>query len=820
MRQWSQMLRGLGRAGEAEAIRQDAEELEEHAIQSIRHSFGEKRLSIRTMDPPLRLGTGILAACLLATVAAIALRDVGGGGVFLGESGGAVTAISTPAFVVALVLISIGFGYVFTAVTDAGPVIAFPTIGVLLFLVGLYTGAFGSLIGGLDYSKLLPQWTSWLTRGILAAVLVVAGAVQLFDRARKNPRSRSVRLEILALYSVLIGSYFFVIRAGSPTVGHLNLYGPVVAAILGYLSFVLYPILQVVAVDFGEWGEIAGHRLAFVVKDRARAMLGLGLAATIAMSVYGASQVVRTSPHAGSLLRAVAVGTCYLAVMLGVMAWLVALFKGRWRSRPKSFNFAGLVGVCALVFVLVPPLALYLSGGISSSRSPLTERGRFAPGADVISVSGASGPGSFSFQVPRGWLVAKRGSFVLAVDNGPHHSYERVEAGLFPVQIPLSTVIQGLKVAAAGPASRSAGWERVAVRQKGADGLLWVRAVSGSSLLGTYFVYEVAAGEFKLATSRPLFAAIVSSFRGGGAHPAPLPPPARQSSGEKKFGEQATISLSLLLGLSVLLLSGLALTRRRIGEQLVMSGLLLVLVTLLSLAFYLPSAGHYLFGTRAHLPHFGQEDLVLGCGFLGLFALVVCWWRKAYERPGGARFITGVVGIEGAVAVLLVAQWLYGKALSANRIPIWAGLVVLLAAVWELTMSGESLTNRDTPRLPRATRLFAYFGYLVILSGVVLFDSATKVIATGHLAASSFEPESITQEALFRFGLPVLLLMFLVRQLAGGTKAAAKGALPPLDPEGPSALAPVTEPAGSLAGAVSDGAGAARSAARDLSETR
>lgn len=808
MSKWK-MTKGPAESGRGEELLEDAEELEEHAVHSLRHTFGEKRLSLRTMDPPLRLGTAILAACLLATVLAISLRDAGGKGVFLGEASGAITSISPPAFVVALILISIGFGYVFTAVTDAGPIIAFPTIGILLFLVGLYTGAFGSLIGGLDYSRLLPSWTSWLTRGILVAILLVTGAVQLFDRHRARPRRRSVRLEILAVYSVLVGGYFFAIHAGSPTVGRLNLYGPIVAAILGYLSFVLYPILQVVAVDFGEWGEIAGHRLSFMVRDRATGLLVVGFAATTGVLVYGSFHELHSSHHLASLLRAGAIGTVFLGVIIAVMVGLVRIFRSRWRSHPKSINFAGLVAVCAVVFVLVPPLSLYLSGGIPHLGPVLTQKGRFAPGSDVITVEGAPGPTAFSFQVPRGWLILKKGDFVLASNYGPDHSYQRVESGLFPVSIPLAGILQGLKLSAAGPVSHDGKWEGEPVASPGVHGLLWAQSLKGKDVLGTYFLYETVHGRFGLKESKPLFAAVLNSFRGGGAHPAPLPPPAKATSGQGNFGEQVSISLGLLFGLSAILLLAFALARRRTGEQLVVGVLLLLLVSLVSLAFYLQPAAHYLFGSGFRPPYFGQHDLVLGCGLLGLGSMVVCALRKAHLRPAGRRFITGVVGLEGAVAVLLVAQWVYNRALSANRIPIWAGVIVLLAAIWELTMSGESLTNRDTARLPRATRLFAFFGYLVILSGVVLFSSAEKVIATGHPAESGFEPESITQAALFRVGLPVLLLLFLVHQLAGGTKGSLASEPGPVTPPVGAGLEPPHLPDSAPVGAETVGAGAA-----------
>jgi len=80
-------------------------------------------------------------------------------------------------------------------------------------------------------------------------------------------------------------------------------------------------------------------------------------------------------------------------------------------------------------------------------------------------------------------------------------------------------------------------------------------------------------------------------------------------------------------------------------------------------------------------------------------------------------------------------------------------------------MSGESLTNGSSRLFPRSTRVMGFFGYAILLAGTIVYFSGqyTAVSANTRLAESFFEPEAITQAALFRFALPVMVLLFLLQ---------------------------------------------------------
>ena len=160
------------------------EDTPEHEVHSLRTLFRERRLSIRTMEPRLRLATGAAAASLIGTVLLIALRDVGGADVALGRTGGVVTAMSTPLFIATLVLLSIGLAYVLTGAILASPLIAGIALVVVMAEIGLHTGAFGSVFG-FDPLSLFPGWARWSARATLLAITVIAVAR---DRRRSPPR--------------------------------------------------------------------------------------------------------------------------------------------------------------------------------------------------------------------------------------------------------------------------------------------------------------------------------------------------------------------------------------------------------------------------------------------------------------------------------------------------------------------------------------------------------------------------------------------------------------------------------------------------------
>lgn len=767
----------------------------EHEVTSLRRLFAERRLSIATMDRPLRVATAGAVASVIATVLLLALRDVGSSSVYLGRSQGAVTQIGQPLFVAVLVLISVGFGYVYTAVSLTSLWIATPVALLMTFGIGVYTGALGDLVGGLNIFGLVPTWVRWTDRAILVVLVLLCLGVRVLDHSRR--REPPTRILLVVAFAALIGAYLAIFRIGMPTLGGLNLYGATIDGILSSLVFLMWPILQVAAIDFGEWGQLTGERLTHAVsRGREQVLWITGIVVALLMAGYG---YYRLQDGYGVVSRSTLLAALRGIVMLGLAVLvLAALFYGlRLRRRPwrSGISFAALVGATALAGVILPDVVASMTGAFSHLKPAeiATEKGQYAPGADVLTQRGSTGPTAFSFQVPRGWVVHNNGNVVQANSYDGKGGYERIAVALFPVA-DLSLVEQGFGVTPGEPASFD-GWDGTQFTSKGdVEGYLWLRPVANVNGSGTYVVYEAVQGaKFKLEPTTPLFKAALSSFRGDAAAPAPLPPPEKESeTAQGLVNHRTALNVGIGAALAVIVVVIGLVVWRRWRPQWVAAGLVLGVISLFTLLYEGDGIGHYLFGDSFHVPYLSRAGVMFGAGVLGLATVLAVRARGQHGTRIGRLIISGVIGLEVAIAALELMMWLYGQALSAARISVWAAVILLVAVVWDVTMSGESMTNHGTSHLPRATRVLGFFGYTILLAGTVLFYTSEKVISTGHAAESFFEPEDITRSALFRVALPVLLLAFFIRlaRAQGSSRAV---------PEPPSPRTPIGAMVGSTA---------------------
>lgn len=764
----------------------------EHEVTSLRRLFAERRLSIATMDRPLRVATAGAVASVLATVLLLALRDIGSSNVYLGRSGGAVTQISLPLFIAVLVLISLGFGYLYTAVSLTSLWIAAPAALIMTFGIGVYTGALGDLVGGLDTFQIVPRWVSWTDRALLVLLVALCVGARVFDHSRgREPRTRVL---LVLAFAAILGAYLAIFRIGMPTLGGLNLYGGVIDVILGTLALAMWPILQVAAVDFGEWGQLTGERLTHAVaRGRQQVLWVVGVVATLAMAGYGYYRLQDGyGVFNGSTLAAALRGIVMLGIAVGV---LVAVFYGlrlerrRWRA---GISFAALIGATAISGLILPNAIATMTGAFSHLKPAevATESGVYAPGADVLSQKASTGPTAFSFQIPRGWVIHNTGPLVQASSYDGKGGYERVAVALFPVaDLPL--VEQGFHATPKEEVS-FAGWQGAQVDvEGGVEGYIWIRPVANANGSGTYVAYEVVHGSFSLEPATPLFKAVLSSFRGDGAAPAALPPPEKEAeTPEDLNNHRLALEVGIGAGVSLLILVIGLTVWRRWRPQWIAWGLVLGVVSLFTLLYETDGIGHYLFGKSFPTWYLSRGGVMFGAGILGIATVLTIRARNQHGTRMGRLMIGGVIGLEAAIGALEVMMWLYGKALSAARISIWAAIILLIAVVWDVTMSGESMTNHGTSHLPRATRVLGFFGYTILLAGTVLFYTSEKVISTGKAAEPFIEPEDITRSALYRVAFPVLLLAFFIRLArAHGSTATAPDTPEPRTPAG-AALAP------------------------------
>ena len=259
----------------------------------------------------------------------------------------------------------------------------------------------------------------------------------------------------------------------------------------------------------------------------------------------------------------------------------------------------------------------------------------------------------------------------------------------------------------------------------------------------------------------PTWKAIAETFRIAGQPAATLekespPPPSEQQKANDDF-QAATFYL--MVPLAVLFLVVIGIFGRRWAPRLVGAMLLFVMFVLGGLLYFADEFGRGLFGEGTHLPFVGSAGLYVSVGVLSLLALFLPW-----REPGRRRtLVVGLVALLATVWTLVGMGALYDHALSASRIAIWAAIIVLVAMAWDVVMSGESMTNEGSKHIPRASRVLAFLGYVILVAATVLFYSGQKVTGTGAAAESVFEPESITRNGLFRLAFPLAVLMFLLR---------------------------------------------------------
>jgi hypothetical protein len=730
----------------------------------LREVFRDRRLSLSSMDPSLRTATAGAAACVLATVLFTALRDVGGTPVYLGRNSSVVTSIAAPMFTASLVLVSLGFGYLLTAATLASRRVAIPVLLLSVVGVGSYTGAFGGLVGGLDLLELLPAWARWTCRGLLAAMLGLGAAVMARDhRPGVASAPRRVRLTVLAAFALLFGGYLFALKAGLPTIGGLNDFGPAISLLFGQLVFVMYPILQVAGVDFGEWGQLSAQRIGTAVEGPGRSRLPLiALAACLALAGFAYADLrPGTAILSGTRIVLGVKDLLLFGAVLVVVGVAGRLLKVRDRTWPATLGFGGLVAVCALTGVVVPPVTASLSGAFRTVTAQLvTPQGRFAPGADVVPLT-LSTPRGPSVLVPRGWLAHPSATAAVATNYDGKGGSEQVTIAQLP-PTSLAAVAQVFHVAPA--ATRHVGeWEMVDSTAPGYPHVeVWTRPAPASAGSGTDAIVE-RSDTAAFGDPTNLFHAVAASFRPPGRPPAAVAAGQTESPDQQRLDRERVIGLAGEILVLIVLLVLVVWRGRRWGPRSVAAVYLLGMLVVFEIVYFLDEIGRVVSGASAAWPYLSQYGLLFASGVVGAAAAIVVGVRREFSPQFVRTFSAGLLGLIGAAAVLDLMSTLYGDALSADRISIWAAIILLIATAWDVTMSGESMTNLDSRHLPRHTRVLSFLGYVIVLGGVVLFFTAQRSVASGHSVEPFFEPEAVTQAALFRVAFPLLLLMFLLR---------------------------------------------------------
>ena len=743
----------------------EAEGHVEEDLKSLRAVFAERRLSIRTMDAPLRLATAGAIAGLLGTAVLLVLRDAGSARVKVGETAGVQVTLSTPLFVAALVLLAVGFGYLTTGAVLSHPVPAVLGLAAITGGIAFETGIVW------PFHAVLPGSALWASRGLLTAVWAAAFAVTIWRRHRHgdDPRDKRLRLLILLVLCGLFGGYLLILRLSSPTLNGLTVFPASIGLLMSGIVTLTTPILLIAATDFGEWGQLSGERLLAVVSGRGGARrLGAVLVAAAGCIALVVIAWVTQPGSTGRHFYRLGLGLGFTAILLLVLLVGGRLLRLQRQQWPQTLNFAGLFVVVALIFMVIPTAVGYANGMIRVVAPPeVSASGEFTAAANVRSLTGSSG---FSILVPAGWqqsttssgsdkfddLDHRYGHLVLIVESSPVGSIES-----FAAAAGLSTH---------GTAQTEGDLQRLELTPPTGITVeqLWMLNVPNTTQA---YVFLAAVGPVPgIATnSDPPAAvlrleAIVRSFRPPGTAPASIPSEAdviTPATAAQATNDRLTVTSSTIaLGFGLVALGLLVTVGRRWSARIRGTLLLLGVTSLVGLLGYLDAIGRLLLGPHTHWYWWTTPGELAGIGVFGLLALAIGARSRQRWATRLPRTLTGL--ITGMLGLRLIYA-LYDHALSASRVAVWAAIIVLVAMTWDIAMSGESMTNEASRYVPRASRIFLFFGYVILLACAVVFFSGQRTAGSGTaLGEAFFEPEAITQGGLFRVAMPLLLLLFLL----------------------------------------------------------
>jgi hypothetical protein len=143
----------------------------------------------------------------------------------------------------------------------------------------------------------------------------------------------------------------------------------------------------------------------------------------------------------------------------------------------------------------------------------------------------------------------------------------------------------------------------------------------------------------------------------------------------------------------------------------------------------------------------------LFAALLGLLAIAAVGTAVLAGRK--AQSIIGQALASAIVVTVLFYLYTYSVGGAESQV-IRAG-IILLALSWELMTSGSNLNpDRENKIFPRASRVFMFVGYLLLVATCVFVFNEPQRLATGDVQGS-FDTEMMVANALATFGSALIL---------------------------------------------------------------
>ncbi len=748
----------------------------EHHAEGFRATFRERAISLRTMPLPLRLITGLALAQLLAAAVLLVLRDHGPQlprvPVYVVDN--QLVSVSVPVLVATVVLLTLAWSYLVSGVLHTHPAVR--------------VGALALFSWAMWHEGVVPNDRGIYTVGgvaLLAAVWVVAALAWLYDirlhRRGLDDRSHLRRLVLLTFGTVflLCGGLYALSYAAWQGSAPL-IFTETLTAHLSAVSVLLVPVLYVAGVDFAEWAEVTGERMAHVA-SRVRAPMVLAIVTALAAGATAGWAAYGFRGHMGFLAQELVAAVIAAALLFGI-ARLLRL--ARRDSVARHVPYVAIAGL-AVVAYGITYLSLYLPGEARAQAAAQSTGGRIE--ADMGPYNHEGTP-EFSVEHPVFWNATvdsdKPDGLLLIHFDG----FSAGDPAVFEVfSMPASqisntadavTALLGGLTAPRGPMSGHVaylssaqmrnGWEVIDVATyehdpslKPMQARMWTRMDGGRAWAMIGFTYRsvwganAAAFDDTALSWQPALrseAAATTASRTSGA-------PQGISDSDRALAIE--VGVTVLVGLVLLVLS----RRRwspRVGGAMATAALFAGTVALFGVLASLGVWAHIATGNDRGLVGLHIDGIQVFTGLICLACLGIAAWRR---RLGGATrallpaALTLVIGLQ-------VISWIYdvyNGTMSAGRFSIAQAVILVLALLWDIAMSGEAVTNGGNRWFPRHARVSLYFGYVILVLAAILYFSSLQLPAGGGAVESQFESDVWPQAGLIILGVPLLVTLFAVK---------------------------------------------------------
>ncbi|GAC1539022.1 MAG: hypothetical protein NVS2B17_13770 [Candidatus Velthaea sp.] len=694
------------------------------AWRQLRHTLGERAIDVASLSPPLRFAFGAACAQILAAAFLLAVRSV--------PSAHAAQTLVTPT------------GYNIPTVTfDA--VLAGTVIAWTFFLAGAFLAhPFARGLALVSFTLFANEFAS-LTEGpghIVAIVLLVVLWIGFVVSLARRPRDFTAMAfavgPIIAAIGVATyaGSWRAVSFAMDFTIA------------LSSLTYILIAVLLMAGGELGDWSNLAGVGVAALFhRVGTRASVVVTVLAALGLGVFALA-----TPAFWRVPLHYYIDVVSLVVVSAIVIVILAYSLKR-NGVPRHVHIPWLALLAGSLLYAAPTV-----GGpiVHSMTDPVYGKGfshYHAPEKHV----------PFSVDVPTLWheldvcravasefLIpyvpekkncrgAMRGAAFLSllgktqfvVEAYPENTegVKNVDAFIRNEARP-GRVISAIETAGVHEyrVSRKAGIQHALVWVEHEDGRTWL--IEGSDF------------EPNFAASRQLLERMHSSFKAGESEPVRF-----------DYAEAFGTVLMLLVGIVATLV-----LRRRFSVGFAF----LLVFSALYIVENLPHAvAAVTGGTGQGVPTVQFWTIQFGIALVSLGCIIQMILRKLPVARTTLTLLSAIAGI----AAIQGFFTLYGFAVAAGSVSRVQAAVVLVALAWDVLMSGESITNADSPAFPRAARLGMFLGYVMFVSLAILYFGS--MVDLNGATVAEFESESFVQVGIFTLGVPVLLTAVLIRSFSG-----------------------------------------------------